>query len=453
MVNYGGDEVSALVIDIGTSSLRAGYAGDDAPKAIIPTAYGYHPALPDNDVTMSDHVEGSPSDKPKYRNIYIGQSGPSVWREGMEIANPVVEGLIQDFHPIKPLIDHALTKVMRVNSSEHPVLVTEPTWNTTANRERMAEIMFEEFNVPAFYIANTGVLNAFAAGKGTALVVDIGQSMASVTPVVDGFVLRKGLSYSPLPKLIHAHARHLLVSPTSHRRGIELFPHQLIASKSPVDVNALPNYQLRQNRIAGTTNSWRNWAENREVDEWLQTVAGVLEPGWNDQLVAQRPPRQYEFPTGYNTYFGRERYEVGEQYFYHSPQLIVRIYFSGILLICLIKHICMEASNANLPKNIMALIGDALRTCDIELRQVLAGNIVLTGGGSQFTGVADRLASEITRTFPHGKIHAPGNPIERRYGGWLGGSILASLGTFHQLWISREEWQEHGKAIVAQRCK
>ena len=39
------------------------------------------------------------------------------------------------------------------------------------------------------------------------------------------------------------------------------------------------------------------------------------------------------------------------------------------------------------------------------------------------------------------KIHAPGNPTERRYGGWLGGSILASLGTFHQLWISREEWQ------------
>ena len=39
------------------------------------------------------------------------------------------------------------------------------------------------------------------------------------------------------------------------------------------------------------------------------------------------------------------------------------------------------------------------------------------------------------------KINAPGNPIERRYGAWLGGSILASLGTFHQLWISKEEWQ------------
>lgn len=100
---------------------------------------------------------------------------------------------------------------MRCNASEHPILCTEPAWNTPANRERMAEIMFEEFQVPAFYIANTGVLNSFvftsffrplteplpyrfAAGKGSALVIDIGKDMASVTPVVDGFVLRKGAS-------------------------------------------------------------------------------------------------------------------------------------------------------------------------------------------------------------------------------------------------------------------
>lgn len=67
---------------------------------------------------------------------------------------------VQDFDPIAPLISHALTDVMRCSAAEHPVLVTEPAWNTVANRERMAEIMFEEFDVPAFYIANTGVLNA-----------------------------------------------------------------------------------------------------------------------------------------------------------------------------------------------------------------------------------------------------------------------------------------------------
>ena len=75
------------------------------------------------------------------------------------------------------------------------------------------------------------------------------------------------------------------------------------------------------------------------------------------------------------------------------------------------------------------------------MRQVLMGNVVLAGGGSLFAGLGERLNNELVRNFPHVKIHAPGNPAERRYGSWLGGSILASLGTFHQLWISREEWQ------------
>ncbi|KAF8631127.1 hypothetical protein AX15_002474 [Amanita polypyramis BW_CC] len=430
MVNYGGDEVAALVVDIGTSSVRAGYAGDDTPKATIPSSYGYIPVR-DQDVIMGDGIENTePAPKTK---LYVGSSGPSVWRNGMEVANPVSEGMISDFNPVPPLIRHALEDILRCTPSEHPILVTEPTWNTQANRERMAEIMFEEFQVPAFYVANTGVLNAFAAGKGSALVIDVGQSMASVTPVVDGFVLRKGLSYSPLPTLIHAHAHHILTSPTVLRAGIELISHQLIANKIPVEPNAPPKYVFREDRIPGTTHSWRMWAERREVEEWIQGVAGVLEQGWNDSAAAGRPPRQYEFPTGFNTAFGAERFQVGEEFFWHTSKL--------------------ATTNTNLPKPIPALITESLRACDPELRQVLMGNVVLTGGGTLFSGFADRLNSELARSFQHVKIHAAGNAVERRYGGWLGGSILASLGTFHQLWISKEEWQEHGRAIVGQRCK
>lgn len=88
------DEVSALVIDIGTSSLRAGYAGDDTPKAIISTSYGYHHAPPDVDVVMSDNLENpQATGRPKFAKIYIGQSGPSVWRDKMEIGHPLVDGL------------------------------------------------------------------------------------------------------------------------------------------------------------------------------------------------------------------------------------------------------------------------------------------------------------------------------------------------------------------------
>ncbi|KAI0771894.1 actin-like protein Arp4p [Trametes elegans] len=458
MVNYGGDEVSALVVDFGSSSLRAGYAGDDTPKAIVPTAFGYveEEAASNGDVKMGEagvaEGEQPPAPKPKAK-LYIGQNGPSLWRSGMQVGNPMHDGLVQNYDSIPPLINHAFSEVMRCSPSEHPVLATEAPWNTPANRERMAEIMFEEFQAPAFYIANTGVLNAFAAGKGSALVIDIGQSTASVTPVVDGFVLRKGLAHCALPQLVHAHAKHLLTNPTQTRPGIQLVPHQLIASKMPVDTGVPPKFQLREDRVAGTTDTWRAWAEAHEVDEWIQSVAGVLPQGWNEQLANQQGPRHYEFPTGANYFFtGVERYAVGEQFYTHSPALV--------------------ASNPNLPKTIPALIMNSIQACDPDLRGVLMGNVVLTGGGSLFSGFAERLSNELTRQFPVVKVHAPGNPTERRYGGWLGGSILASLGTFHQLWISKEEWQvrrflppvltsdaltcpsqEHGKAIVGQRCK
>jgi actin-like protein 6A len=79
--------------------------------------------------------------------------------------------------------------------------------------------------------------------------------MASVTPVVDGFVLRKGelslagiqklgsfsqgLVYSSLPRLVRANARHVLTASTSNRQGIALLPHQMIESKA---VSSLPGY-------------------------------------------------------------------------------------------------------------------------------------------------------------------------------------------------------------------
>ncbi|TFY81830.1 hypothetical protein EWM64_g2176 [Hericium alpestre] len=201
----------------------------------------------------------------------------------------------------------------------------------------------------------------------------------------------------------------------------------------PVDPGAPPRFVLREDRLSKTTDSLRTYYENKEVEEWIQSVAGVLDQGWNEQAAAARPPRQYEFPTGFNTYFGPERFAVGELFFSHSRDL--------------------AASNPHLPRTIPALISQALTACDPDMRQVLMGNVVLSGGGSLFAGLGERLNNELARNFPHVKIHAPGNPTERRYGGWLGGSILASLGTFHQLWISKEEWQEHGKAIVGQRCK
>ncbi len=67
---------------------------------------------------------------------------------------------VKDFTAVPSIVSHAFIHKMRCRPPEHPVMVTEAPWNTSENRQRMAEIMFEEFKVPAFYIANNAVLSS-----------------------------------------------------------------------------------------------------------------------------------------------------------------------------------------------------------------------------------------------------------------------------------------------------
>lgn len=50
------------------------------------------------------------------------------------------------------------------------------------------------------------------------------------------------------------------------------------------------------------------------------------------------------------------------------------------------------------------------------------------------------------------KVIAPANPTERRFSTWIGGSILASLGSFHQMWMSKAEYSEHGASLIHRKA-
>ncbi|KAH0257288.1 hypothetical protein KCU71_g21714, partial [Aureobasidium melanogenum] len=97
----------------------------------------------------------------------------------------------------------------------------------------------------------------------------------------------------------------------------------------------------------------------------------------------------------------------------------------------------------------------ALSAVDVEIRPVLLNNIVLTGGGSLLDKLAERLHGELSALYPNPRVrvHASNIVTDRKYGSWVGGSILASLGTFHQMWISKKEYEEHGSSIIEKRCK
>ncbi len=99
------------------------------------------------------------------------------------------------------------------------------------------------------------------------------------------------------------------------------------------------------------------------------------------------------------------------------------------------------------------LVSDALALSDVDVRRELCANVVVCGGGTCFKGFDERLAKELSFIAPSSvkcKV-ATGNAVERVNASWIGGSILSSLGSFQQLWLSKMEYEEFGATLGAQR--
>ena len=93
--------------------------------------------------------------------------------------------------------------------------------------------------------------------------------------------------------------------------------------------------------------------------------------------------------------------------------------------------------------------------CDLDTRRELYANIVLSGGGAAFPGMAERLSAELRRLAPSSvkvNVLALAPPEQRLHAAWIGGSILASLSTFQHMWMTKMEYEEVGSAIVHRRC-
>lgn len=106
--------------------------------------------------------------------------------------------------------------------------------------------------------------------------------------------------------------------------------------------------------------------------------------------------------------------------------------------------------------SLQELIKAAIQSCDADVQPALMSNIVVVGGTSLLPGFVERLNSEVAASFPASakvRVSAAGSTVERRFSSWVGGSILASLGTFHQLWISKQEYAEQGKSIIHRRAR
>ena len=175
----------------------------------------------------------------------------------------------------------------------------------------------------------------------------------------------------------------------------------------------------------------------RLVEDFKESVCQVSEMAYKATELALRPARYYEFPTGYNHGFLAERYRIPEVLFQPKEFLLDP----------------KQAASSSLI-GLHELIEKSIQSADPELRAVLSSNIVLHGGSSLLSGLTDRLYTELSSRMPTQKIkiYSSGSTYERKYAPWIGGSVLTSMGSFQQLWLSRAEYEEHGASFIEKRC-
>jgi actin len=377
-----GEELVAakpIVLDNGSGLTKNGYAGEDRPRSVWPTIIGY----PKYTSIMTDVEHYT-------REYYIGEEALNL-RGVLRLVYPVEHGMILDWQAMEKIWHFTFYNDLRVNPSEHPILLTEPPLNPRKNREKMAEIMFETFNVPAMYVSMQAVLSLYASGRTTGLVVDSGDGVTHIVPIYEGFALTHAINRVDLGgRDITEYLRRLL-----RQRG-----YSLVSSAEREIV--------------------------RDIKEKLCYVA--LEPEKEMKLAEKvaEMQKEYVLPDGEKVVIGAERFLAPEVFF--NPGVIG-----------------MEATPLD------ESIVDSIRKCDVDLRRELYSNIVLSGGSTMFPGIKERLEKEIKELTPEEvdvKIIAP---PERQYSVWMGGSILSSLKTFQKLWITNKEYKEQGSSVI-HRC-
>jgi len=368
-----------IVIDNGSGMVKAGFAGDEAPRAVFSSIIGY----------------------PRHQNIMVGMGQKQCYigeecqskRGVLSISYPLQYGIVINWNDMEKIWHHTLYNELRTTAEGKKVLLTEAPLNPKVNREKMVSIMFEQHRPNGLYIGLQAPLSLYSSGRTTGIVYDSGDGVTHTVPIVEGFAIINSINRLDIAgREVTKMLQRILTE-----RGIKLESSgegEIVRSIKETLCYACMDYE----------------------EEMEKYAANPTETNAN-----------YEMPDGNIITLGNERFRCVETLF--RPSLLGK---EG--------------------QGVADMAAHSILSCDTDLRKPLRNNMVLSGGSTMFQNLNERLTKDVQSQMPPGATVSSIAPPERKYSVWIGGSILASLSSFEHMWITADEYEESGAAIVHRKC-
>lgn len=427
-----GDEIQACIIDIGNTSIKFGTAGEDLPRHVIRSDIGF---------LNSEN-----------QNQYIfGDLNAKIIKENIEITKHVQSDGSINWDCMDSLLQYGLCSSMYIDPAEYPILMAESCFESVRDKEKLLEICFETLSTPAFYMASNGVLSSFSTGRPTSLVVDFGASETRVYPIVDGYILKKGVNKT--------------------LRGGNMLDDIIKKHIETFGINITPLYEVKTKaRQYPSISSLHASFHEMHVYDIVRDLKHSMSIVPNKQLSSDLRSEffstltidPYELPDGTIIYGNDALCTSAEQLWFPSTLNTINITSTNSNhsnkrmkkeedTLITSRVLGGPGSNNHESCSLDDLIYESLLLCDVDVRRELLSNLVVVGGGSLIEGVCARVAHQLADRAPAGyKTKAASLlPVERQFSSWIGGSILSICGSFQQLWISSDQYGELGGGLLA----
>jgi actin-related protein len=320
-----------IIIDIGSAYCKIGFGGEPGPRFVFPTITG-------TEKYKSVMVDVSA------RNIYVGNDA-SKMRGVLKIKHPIERGAIMDWNNYYEILNYCLYSLLRISDmSEYPVLYTEAPFVQRETKEYIARVFYETHRVKSLIMIPTPILSIFSVGLTTGIVIESGDGITWICPVINGQIVDQAVQKLTLAGTdVNQYLKNLLM-----REGINI--------------------------------------ESSAVDEIIKEIKEkncyfVLDP---DEPPKLKDSLSFDMPDGSNI-------NVPSFIFHEAPEVLFQPNLLGYNIL-------------NIPQAVI----NCLQAIDKYYWSDLLSHIVISGGNLCYSGFQERLSIELSNLIPQlGKIPKP----------------------------------------------